>query len=112
MFTKQLYRTKRRALARYREQVTRQTRGFERAWMTEPPDEHGATPNLDDLQRLNQTSVIFDRIDHMRVVPFDWQSAAQLLGSTIGSVATALPLLRIEGPIKDWLELITRLLGR
>jgi hypothetical protein len=48
----------------------------------------------------------------MRVVPFDMQSALQLIGSTLGSVATALPLLRIEGPLREWLELLSRLLGR
>lgn len=112
MFTKQLYRTKRRALAKYREQVTLQTRRLESDWLAAPDTEPGAPPNLDQLNQLNQTSVLFDRIAHMRVVPFDWESAAQLLASTIGSVATALPLLKIEGPTKDWLEFLTKLLGK
>ena len=30
--------------------------------------------------------------------------------STLGSVATALPLLRIEGPIKEWLQLLSTLM--
>jgi hypothetical protein len=56
-------------------------------------------------------ATVFDRIERMRVVPFDWRSATQLIGSTLGSVATALPLLRIEGPLKEWLELLSKMLG-
>jgi hypothetical protein len=61
--------------------------------------------------RINNVATVFNRIEHMRVVPFDLRSALQLIGSTLGSIATALPLLKIEGPLKEWLEFLARVFG-
>lgn len=109
MFTKQLYRTKHRALALYREQAVRHALSFESRWL-----EAGTTSpsggDVSELVRMNQLATVFDRIEGMRVVPFDWRSAVELIASVVGSVATALPLLKIEGPLKDWLEVLTSML--
>jgi len=110
MFTKQLFRTKRKMLARYREQSTRHARAFEARWI----DQHAhddSVIDVDELTRINHVAIVFDRIERMRVVPFDWHSALQLIGSTLGSVATALPLLKVEGPLRDWLDVLARLMG-
>ncbi len=109
MFTKQLFRTKRRALALYREQALRHAVAFEAQWLA---GEHGMATDAGAAALLNINSVatVFGRVEKMRVVPFDFESALQLIGSTVGSVATVLPLLRIEGPLKEWLEFLSALL--
>ena len=48
----------------------------------------------------------------MRVVPFDLRSFGQLVGSTVGSIATALPILRLEATLEDWLRFVAQLLAR
>ena len=108
MFTKQLFRTKRRTLALYREQALRHALAFESRWLTEDPAPDGSQAT--QLTGMNQLATIFDRVERMRVVPFDLRSGAQLVASTLGSVATALPLLKIEGPLKDWLEVLSAFL--
>ena len=60
---------------------------------------------------LNNFAVIFNRMQQMRVVPFDLRSAGHLLGSTFGSIATALPLIRFEGTLGDWLSFFARIFG-
>jgi hypothetical protein len=108
MFTKQLYRTKHRALTIYREQAMRQALEFESHWLA--PE--GAAQADRELSRLNNVATIFARVEDMRVVPFDLRSAVQLTASTVGSIATALPLLKIEGPLTKWLEFVSSLLKK
>jgi hypothetical protein len=111
MFTKQLFRTKHRALAVYREQIMRRTMAFESAWLSDDPAAPGESMTA-LAANMNHLATVFARIEHMRVVPFDISSGLQLMASTIGSVATALPLLKIEGPIKNWLDLLSSVLRR
>ncbi|MEO8945750.1 MAG: hypothetical protein ABI338_04560, partial [Gemmatimonadaceae bacterium] len=102
MFTKQLSRTKRRAMALCRAQLLRRSLAFEARSLNEDLSV-GAGSDVAWHASMNNLSGVFDRIEHMRVVPFDFKSASQLLASTIGSVATVLPLLKFQGPLKDWL---------
>ena len=92
MFTKQPFRTRRRALAAYRARVTEHSRVVERRWLfgdrKQPTGEE-----MRDLAEQSTLGTMFERIEHMRVVPFDLRSFGQLLGSTLGSMATLLPLL-------------------
>jgi len=44
-------------------------------------------------------------------VPFDLRSFGQLVGSTLGSIATLLPLLHAKGEISGIFEMIGKLLG-
>jgi hypothetical protein len=107
MFTKQLFRTKHRALAVYREQILRRSLAFESSWLgADTSDAASATV----LGNMNHLTTLFGRIERMRIVPFDLKSGLQLIGSTVGSVAAALPLLKIQAPIKDWLEFLSTLL--
>jgi hypothetical protein len=110
MFTKQLFRTKRKMVALYREQATRHARAFEAKWIGLHAHDDSVI-DVQELMRINHVATVFERIEHMRVVPFDLRSAMQLIGSTLGSVATALPLMKIEGPLKEWLDLLSRLFG-
>ena len=108
-FTKQLYRVKHHAKALWRERAFQQAAAFEAAWLG-PETGEETRLKAAEVSGLNHVATAFKRVEEMRVVPFDLKSAAQLLAATAGSVATALPLLKLEGPLKDWLELLQALL--
>jgi hypothetical protein len=110
MFTKQLFRTKKRALAAMRERVAEHSRRVEARWLFE----HAPPPAAEETQQLaeqNLLATMFARVEHMRVVPFDLRSFGQLIGSTLGAMATLLPLLHSKGEITDTVEAISKLLG-
>jgi hypothetical protein len=111
MFTAQLFETKQRALTLCRGQALHRTLAFEARLQSR---DRGASADWEanSLANLSHVGATFNRIERMRVVPFDFRSASQLVGSTVGSVATVLPLLRIEGPLQDWLELLSAILRR
>ncbi|MEO8506507.1 MAG: hypothetical protein ABI593_02650 [Betaproteobacteria bacterium] len=110
MFTKQLFRTRKRALAAYRERVTEHSRVVENRWLfgdrSNSPQEE-----IRDLAEQSTLGAMFARIEHMRVIPFDLRSFAQLLGSTLGAMATLLPLLHAKGEMASLVEAISKLLG-
>jgi hypothetical protein len=110
MFTKQLLRSKKRALAAYRERVSEQSRRVEERWLfgTPPDDEPRNVRDLAELETLGQ---IYARIERMRVVPFDLRSFGQLVGSSLGALATLLPLLYEKGELATILEALGRLVG-
>ncbi len=111
MFTKQLFRTKKRALAAYRERVTEHSRLVESRWLWSD----GTQPAPDAVKALAEHSTLgsmFSRIERMRVVPFDLRSFGQLLGSTLGAMATLLPLLHGRSDAAHFLEAIGKLLGQ
>jgi hypothetical protein len=110
-FTRQLYRAKRRALAAFRDRVRDHADAFEARWLGRDVTSDSRA-DLPDVAGLNNLAAVFGRITQMRVVPFDLRSFSQLLGSTLGSVATALPIVRFEANAKDWLDFIARLFGR
>jgi hypothetical protein len=110
MFTKQLFRARKRALAAFLERVTEHSRVVENHWL------FGAKSNspqeeFRDLAEQSTLGTIFTRIDQMRVVPFDLRSFMQLLGSTLGAMATLLPLLHAKGEVAGFVEAISKLLG-
>ena len=110
MFTKQLFRTRKRALAAYRERVTDHSRVVESRWLfgtkSNAPQEE-----IRDLAEQSTLGAMFARIEDMRVVPFDLRSFVQLLGSTLGAMATLLPLLHAKGEMAGIVEAISKLLG-
>jgi hypothetical protein len=111
MFTKQLFRAKRRALAAYRERVTDHSRRVESRWLAGPKASQAADEEIRQLAELATLGTMFSRIEQMRVVPFDLRSFAQLLGSTLGSIATLLPLLHVKGELASVFDAIGKLLG-
>jgi len=110
MFTKQLFRARKRALAAYLERVTEHCRVVESRWLF--GDKAGLPQEeFRDLAEQSTLGTIFARIDGMRVIPFDLRSFLQLLGSTLGAMATLLPLLHAKGEMAGMVEAISKLLG-
>lgn len=108
MFTKQLFRAKRRALAAFRERAAEHVRQLEKRWLF--GERRDAGPDeLKPLAEQSSLDTLYARIHRMRVVPFDWKSFGQLVGSTLGAVATLLPLLHSKGELKDLVELVGKL---
>ena len=111
MFTKQLFRTRKRALAAYRERVTAHSRVVESRWLfggkSNAPQEE-----IRDLAEQSTLGAMFERIERMRVIPFDLRSSVQLVGSTLGAMATLLPLLHAKGEMAGIVEAISKLLGQ
>jgi hypothetical protein len=114
MFTKQLFRSKRRALAAYRQRVTEHSRRLEGRWLMGAGDAQSTQATEEEMRELAEFTTLgtmFSRIEQMRVVPLDLQSLGQLVGSTFGSIATLLPLLHANGALASIFEAIGKLLG-
>jgi hypothetical protein len=110
MFTKQLFRTKKRALAAYRARMSEQSRRVESYWQ-DSGQAHSAQEEIRELTELNTLATLFQRVERMRVVPFDLRSFGQLVGSTLGSIATLLPLLHAKGELASMVETLGKLFG-
>lgn len=108
MFTRQLYRTKRSAKRLYRRRVMEQARLFEAEVLPKSADESATMSGALDLSLMAQFSKLFEAAEQMRVVPFDWRSAGQLVGSTFGSLASILPALHIQGRLSLFVILAQR----
>jgi hypothetical protein len=111
MFTKQLFRARKRALTAYRERVTEHSRVVESHWLFGDRS-NSVQEEMRDIAEQSTLATMFARIDHMRVVPFDLRSFMQLLGSTLGAMATLLPLLHAKGEMAGIVEAISKLLGQ
>ena len=109
LFTKQLGRTKKRALAAFREKATAGAKRVEERWLNRPYNEETETAVRGDLQQLDVLNKFYDRIHGMRVVPFDLKSAGQLVGSAVGPLIPLIPyLFNLEGPWKDVFEALLK----
>lgn len=111
MFTEQLYRSKRHALALYRERVTEHSRRVEKHWLGAERGTESATEEVRELAELSTLGTMFTRIETMRVVPFDLRSFGQLIGSSFGSIAVILPILHVNGDVTGIFGAIAKLLG-
>jgi hypothetical protein len=115
MFTKQLFRSKKRALAIYRQRVTEHSRRLEEHWLVGTHDAQATKATQDEMRELAEFTTLgtmFSRIEQMRVVPLDLRSLGQLVGSTFGSIATLLPLLHANGALASVFAALGKLLGR
>ena len=110
MFTKQLFRSKRRALAAYRERLTEHSRRVEQHWLFETTRVTSKN-EMREIAELETLGTVFSRVEKMRVVPFDLRSFGQLVGSTLGAIATLLPLLYEKGELATIFEAFGRLVG-
>lgn len=111
MFTKQLYRSKIRGLAAYRERVTELSRQVESRWLIRRDTGPAPEEEMRELAELTTLGTLFSRIERMRVVPFDLRSFGQLVGSTFGAIATLLPLLHANGDLANIVDAIGRIFG-
>jgi hypothetical protein len=109
MFTRQLYFAKSHALAVYRQRVTVRSRQVESYWGSGDASGRFADDELRELAALNTLGTLFGHIEKMRVVPFDLRCFLQLLGSSLGSLATLLPLLHIDGETTHAFDAIAKL---
>ena len=115
MFTRQLSRSKKRALAVYRQRVTEHSRRLRPAGSkaaTSRSRRKGHRRKSRELAEFTTLGTMFSRIEQMRVVPLDLQSLGQLVGSTLGSIATLLPLLHADQAFTSIFEALGKLLGR
>jgi hypothetical protein len=104
MFTRQLYRAKRSARRLYRRRVMEQARLFEAQVLLKSAAESTTLPSAIDLSLMAQFSRLFEASQQMRVVPFDWRSASQLVGATFSPIATILPALHASGSLPVFVE--------
>jgi hypothetical protein len=100
MFTKQLYRVKKRAREELYERLGHRSRAFEAAWQKAEP----GTSISADLVEWQQLRNLYDHVEKMRIVPFDWRSFAELLGQTLGALIPLLGYLNLPKPILGLLE--------
>ncbi len=110
LFTKQLGRTKKRALAQFREKAMQSALNVERQWLdlSRPEDEREAAAR-NELSQLNLLSGFYEKIHGMRVIPFDLRSAAQLTGSAVGPMIPLLPyFFELPEPWQQILEALTK----
>jgi hypothetical protein len=110
LFTKQLGRTKKRALAQFREKAMQCALRVERQWLdTSRSEADRESDARSELSQLNLLNGFYERIHGMRVVPFDLRSAAQLFGSAVGPVIPLLPyFFQLPEPWQKILEALTK----
>jgi hypothetical protein len=105
LFTKQLYRTKKRALMQFRDKAMASALKVERQWLSTPTDDETDAAVAKEMSQLNLLSGFYDRIAGMRVVPFDLRSSTQLIGSAVGPLLPLLPyFLHLSEPWQKVLE--------
>jgi hypothetical protein len=110
MFTQQLYRAKRRALAMYNERIADYSRAIETRWSIGARRVEAAREEIRELTELGTLNAMYDHIDNMRIVPFDLRSLGQLAGSSFGSMATLLPLLHFDERLANIFDGISKML--
>lgn len=109
LFTKQLARTKKRAMNQFREKAMAAALRAEQQWMQSPATPESDEQARNELSQLNLLSGFYERINGMRVVPFDLRSAAQLFGSAIGPTVPLLPyFVELPEPWQAILEAMTK----
>lgn len=91
LFTKQLARTKKRAIAHFRDKAMASAVKLETQFFHSDLTQDDEAQVRSELNQLNLLSGFYDRIHAMRVVPFDLRSAGQLLGSAVGPLIPLVP---------------------
>ena len=105
-FTGQLRVAKERALRRYRELAMDHVRRTESLLTRDSRANAGALKTA--FADMGGIWKMFEQTHAMRVVPFDWQSFGQLLGSTFGSLSTVIPMLKGAESLQKWFEFVAR----
>lgn len=109
LFTKQLGRVKKRAMAQFREKAMRSALKVEEQWLNSQDTPERDEELRSELARLNLLTGFYERIHGMRVVPFDIRSAGQLIGSAVGPMLPLLPyFIEMSEPWKKFLEVLMK----
>lgn len=112
MFTKQLYRTKKRAIDAYQERATEAALYFEQKWLKGCEGEDCEMLFGTTLSGMNHLRTAFHNMEEMRVVPFDLRSFTHLFGSTFGSLLPlVMKLADLPRPTKEFFEILKSLFG-
>jgi hypothetical protein len=100
MFTKQLYRVKKRAQEELYEKTGERARAFEKVWRSSEAGE----PLRNNLYEWKEFGNLYEHVESMRVVPFDLRSLGELLGQTLGALVPLLAYLNPPEPLAKLLE--------
>jgi hypothetical protein len=111
MFTRQLYRTKRRARILYRQRVIEQARLFEREVLPLSAAERTTMPAALDLQLMTRFSDLFESCEEMRIVPFDFRSMGELFAAVVGTVASILPAQQLAKLLPQVVGVLRSIVG-
>ena len=112
MFTKQLYRAKKRTMESYQDRAAAVALRFEEKWLGENSEKENSELFPSELSGMNNLHSVFEKIEHMRVVPFDMRSFSQLTGSTVGSLLPlVIKLANLPKPTVEFFEMIKPFLG-
>jgi hypothetical protein len=112
MFTKQLYRAKRRAIEKYEERATERAREFERKWLQVCENGEIESFTGSELAALTNLNLVFDRVESMRVVPFDLRSFGELIAAAAGPILPILPYYEIlPDPFVKSIEQVLHIFG-
>jgi hypothetical protein len=111
MFTRQLYRAKRRAQKLYRQRVIEQARLFEREVLPLSAAERTTMPAAIDLQLMARFSDLFERCEEMRIVPFDFRSMGELFAAVVGTVASILPAQQLAKLLPQAVGVLRSIVG-
>jgi hypothetical protein len=110
-FTRKLAVARQLARRRYRRLLYSETHKLEGRILPQRELKH-RLPQAADVAAVNQLAHLYERVDGMRVVPFDFRSMVQLLSSSLGSVAITLPLLHAEANLESILLAAVKILER
>ncbi|MFN8392494.1 MAG: hypothetical protein U0136_19530 [Bdellovibrionota bacterium] len=112
MFTKQLFRAKKRVVEVYQNRATEAVEEFEEKLFDEDGTKSKDLLFSPLIGGLNNIHGLFRNIEEMRVVPFDLRSFSQLLGSTFGSLLPlVVKLADLPEPTVKFLEMLKPFLG-
>ena len=110
MFTRQLYRVKRRALDRYHEKAVEYALAFEQKWLRSRATDKSAGMG-ETYPSLNNLNAVYEHIHKIRVVPFDMRSFVELMMQTLGSLLPLFPYLEVSEPILKLMQRLVKAVG-
>jgi hypothetical protein len=105
LFSPRLVIAKRRKLIQYGHLATVYIRMFEDKWLGRKPSEDEELLGSGDIQSLADLGGGYERLDNMRVFPFDRRTA---LAFGLAAIGPMLPLLLTVMPLKEILRLLVK----
>jgi hypothetical protein len=104
-FMRPLVLTKRRGLVEYGDLATRYVQSFERKWVSGGGDSKEQLLGTSDIQSLADIGGSFERVDHMKVMPFDRRT---VMAFAFSAAAPMLPLLLTVMPLSDVIRFLLK----
>lgn len=104
-FMRPLVLVKRKGLVEYGDLATRYVQSFEQKWVLGGGDSDEPLLGSGDIQSLADLGGSFERVDHMKVMPFDRRV---LLAFAFSAAAPMLPLLLTVMPLNEMIKFIVK----